>query len=251
LNPTVRRYEALRDNPVLGSQTHALYGMAGSQQPGYSWESPERFKKHLASMSGVKTGALHGRSSGVSASNGLVDGLADMLKGMIFGSSTWPMTKFYFYVLIGGIELGFQTVEGLEAEIGVIEYRDGDSPLLAKERIPGLVTYNKVTLKKGMFANDTSAAGLFKEIATDRQYTKRRSILIAMLDHNHIPQFIWRYEGCFITKFTPANLDAESESEIAVEEMEFAGRSFTTETLMGMAAGLVGGALSGSVSLPF
>jgi len=203
-------------------------------------------------MSGVKTGALHGRTSGISpTSGGMIDGLADMLKGMVFGSGSWPMTKFYFYVLIGGIELGFQSVEGLEAEIGVIEYRDGNSPLLAKERIPGLVTYNKVTLKKGMFASDTAAAGLFKEIATDRQYTKRRSILIAMLDHNHIPQFIWRYEGCFITKFTPANLDAESDSEIAVEEMEFAGRSFTTETLLGMAAGLVGGALNGSVSLPF
>jgi phage tail-like protein len=225
--------------------------MAGSQQPGYSWESPEKFKSHLAAMSGVKTGALHGRASGVSPSNGLIGGLADMLKGLVFGSDSWPMTKFYFYVLIGGIELGFQSVEGLEAEIGVIEYRDGNSPLLAKDKIPGLVTYNKVTLKKGMFASDTAAANLFKEIATDRQYTKRRSILIAMLDHNHIPQFIWRYEGCFITKFTPANLDAESESEIAVEEMEFAGRSFTTETLLGMAAGLAGGAISGSVNLSF
>jgi phage tail-like protein len=187
----------------------------------------------------------------MSAATSLISGLADTMKNMLFGGTSWPMSKFYFYVIVGATELGFQSVEGLEAEIGVIEYRDGNSPILAKERIPGMITYSKVTLKKGMFSNDTNGANWFKELATDRLYTKRRNILIALLDHNHIPQFIWRYEGCFITKFTPANLDAESDSEIAVEEMEFVGRTFTTETLLGMAAGAAGAAISGAMNISF
>ena len=250
LDPTVRRLNALRDNPVLGSRTHALYGKAGEQ--GSIWSKTGKFATfHTQNKPIMSSPGGAAVSGAMSVAGTLISGLADTMKNMLFGGTSWPMSKYYFYVIVGATELGFQSVEGLEAEIGVIEYRDGNSPILAKERIPGMVTYSKVTLKKGMFANDTNGANWFKELATDRQYTKRRTILIALLDHNHIPQFIWRYEGCFITKFTPANLDAESDSEIAVEEMEFVGRTFSTETLLGMAAGAAGSAISGAMNISF
>jgi len=250
LNPTVRRLNALKDNPVLGSSTHALYGKAGEQ--GSIWSVTGKYATFHTQNKPIMTSPGGAAVSGaMSAATSLISGLADTMKNMLFGGTSWPMSKFYFYVIVGATELGFQSVEGLEAEIGVIEYRDGNSPILAKERIPGMITYSKVTLKKGMFSNDTNGANWFKELATDRLYTKRRNILIALLDHNHIPQFIWRYEGCFITKFTPANLDAESDSEIAVEEMEFVGRTFTTETLLGMAAGAAGAAISGAMNISF
>lgn len=250
LNPTVRRLNALKDNPVLGSSTHALYGKAGDQ--GSIWSVTGKYATFHTQNKPIMTSPGGAAVSGaMSAATSLISGLADTMKNMLFGGTSWPMSKYYFYVIVGATELGFQSVEGLEAEIGVIEYRDGNSPILAKERIPGMITYSKVTLKKGTFANDTNGANWFKELATDRLYTKRRNILIALLDHNHIPQFIWRYEGCFITKFTPANLDAESDSEIAVEEMEFVGRTFTTETLLGMAAGAAGAAVSGAMNISF
>lgn len=274
LNPTVRRINALKDNPVTGSHTHALHGKAGTQQLSYAWENPQRFKQELINISGtpktgalhgvsrdmlagsdatkqaiansgVKTGALHGRA-GSGPVDGLVQGFGDSLKKMLFGGSSWPMARYYFYVLIGGTELGFQAIDGLEAEIGTIEYRDSNSPFFGKERMPGMVNYSRVTLKKGVFAGDTNSNKWFAEIAQNRNYTKRRTIVIAMMDHNHIPQFIWRYEKAFLTKVTPTNLDAESDGEIAIEEMEFIGRAWYLETLIMKGASMAGG-LAGAI----
>jgi len=216
----------------------ALHGLAGTQQARYSWESPERFKQQLKNMSGnTKTGALHGKAAPGGATGNILGALTEMLG---FGGSSWPIAKFHFYVMIGGTELGFQSVEGLEAKVGVIEYRDGNAPFFGKEKVPGMISYENITLKKGMFSNDTNANSWFKEIAQDRQYTKRRTIIIAMMDNNLIPQFIWRYEQCFITKIVPSGLDAEAETEVAIEELEFVGRAWYTETLAGAALGALG-----------
>jgi phage tail-like protein len=219
---------------------HGRPGTAGS-----IWAKTGKFATIYTQTKSIMTKLGGGGVSGaMSAAGGLVSGLADTMKKMLFGGSTWPIAKYYFYVLVGGTELGFQSVEGLEGEVGVIEYRDGNSPFMGKEKVPGLITYSKVTLKKGMFSGDNNGSNWFKELAQDRSYTKRRQIIIALLDHNHIPQFVWRYEKCFITKFTPANLDAESESEVAVEEMEFVGRAFYTETLIGFGGALASSAMN-------
>ena len=249
LLPTVRRLEELENNPVTGTKTHALYGLSAGQQARYQWENPDRFKQQLANMSGnVKSGALHGLAGNNGSSTGQ-GGLMSKVLGMLgVGASGWPIARFHFYVMIGGTELGFQGVEGLEAEVGVIEFRDGNSPFFGKERVPGLITYSRVTLKKGMFAGDTNANTWFKEIAQDRKYTQRRPIIIAMMDHNIVPQFIWRYEQCFLTKVIPSNLDAESDSEVAIEEIEFVGRAWYLESLAGALAGAAG-SIAGSLGV--
>jgi phage tail-like protein len=259
LSPTVRRLEGLAENPVLKSFTHALHSAPG--KGGNIWAKTGRFATfHTQIKDGLpagamKTGALHGVSGKMSGAGGsLVSGLAGALKDMIFGKSDWPLARFYFYVMVGGNMMSFQAVEGLESEVGVIEYRDGNAPFFGKEKMPGMISYSRVTMKKGTFANETTSDRLFKEIAVDRKYTTRKTIMIAMLDHNHIPQFVWRYEKCFITKFTPTNLDAESENEVAIEELEFVGRSWHTETLMmaaGAAAGAAMGAIKGTVNIGF
>lgn len=198
-------------------------------------------------------GALHGKAGpGGAANNAMGQVMNYLTTALGFGGSNWPIARFHFYVMIGGAEIGFQTVEGLEASIGVIEYRDGNSPFFGKEKMPGLVTYEKVTLKKGTFSNDTNSNSWFKEISQDRLYTKRRTIIIALMDHDMIPQFIWRYENCFLTKVVPSNLDAESETEVALEEVEFVGRAWYMETLAGSALGVMGSAASAAgVNLSF
>jgi phage tail-like protein len=267
-------------NPVSG----ALNGVSKSMMPGFAWSESQKkaFRQQLSNMSaslkngalhGVpgkggslwaktgkfattltqnksilpknKTGALHGKAGPGGAGGGVLDALKSVLG---FGGSSWPVARFHFYVMIGGTELGFQTVEGLEASVGVIEYRDGNSPFFGKEKMPGLITYEKVTLKKGVFSNDTNANSWFKEIAQDRLYTKRRTIIIAMMDHSLVPQFIWRYQDCFLTKVTPSNLDAESDSEVAIEEIEFVGRAWYLDTLAGAAMGALG-AVSGAAGV--
>ena len=59
-----------------------------------------------------------------------------------------------FRVEIDGVALGdVKEVSGIESEVEVIEYRDGDDPVMHKR--PGRVKYGDITLKRG-FVNDPS-----------------------------------------------------------------------------------------------
>ena len=147
-------------------------------------------------------------------------------------SEFWPMAKFGFSVQIEDLpELGFQTVEGLEVEMSVMEYRAGASQVLHKSKRPGLTTYSNITLKKGEFVGDANLKDwmhLYQwEIAQNR--TKRRTILIELKDEGGEVQMAWQVAGAFPVKFTPTALDAEADSEVAVQEIELAIESWTLD----------------------
>ena len=66
----------------------------------------------------------------------------------------WPLPKFYFSVDIGDFtDLPFQEVSGLDTETEVIEYRHGNSLTHSTIKMPGLMKYGDITLKKGVFAD--------------------------------------------------------------------------------------------------
>ena len=66
----------------------------------------------------------------------------------------WPLPKFYFSVDIGEefTDLPFQEVSGLDVETEVIEYRHGNSPSHSTIKMPGMMKFGDITLKKGVFA---------------------------------------------------------------------------------------------------
>jgi len=142
----------------------------------------------------------------------------------------WPLAKFFFRVTIDGLpELGFQTVEGLEAEMSVIEYRPGNSQHLFKSKRPGLVTYSNITLKKGAFEGDPNLLELWRMysfLAEPEYRNNKKEITIELMDDQATPIITWTCKGCFPVKFTPPSMDAEADSEPAVEEMEIAVESW-------------------------
>jgi phage tail-like protein len=147
-------------------------------------------------------------------------------------TDAWPMAKFFFEVTIDGLPaLGFQTVEGLESETSVIEYRSGNSQFLFKSARPGMVSYSNLTLKKGAFLGQPDLKDLYRffawEIADNR--TKRKEILVEMKNEAGEVEVVWTIKGAFPVKYTPPSLDAEADAEPAVEEMEFKYESFDME----------------------
>lgn len=59
-----------------------------------------------------------------------------------------PVSDYTFRVEINGIDAGyFESVDGLSVEQDVIEYQDGDTPLIRKR--PGQVRYGDIILRKG------------------------------------------------------------------------------------------------------
>lgn len=144
----------------------------------------------------------------------------------------WPLAKFSFRVTIDGLpELGFQTIEGLESEVSVMEYRMGNSDFLFKSGRPGLVTFGNVTFKKGEFLGDANLKDWWHMYAWEHQTNRneRKEILIELLDEAGDVMMTWTLYGCFPVKFTPTSMDAEADSEIAFEEFEVFVESWILE----------------------
>ena len=98
----------------------------------------------------------------------------------------WPMPKFYFSVDIGDMtDLPFQEVSGLEVETEMIEYRHGNSPNHSKIKMPGLLKYADVTLKKGVFADDNQFYEWMSQISLNTY--ERLTVVIRLLDETATP----------------------------------------------------------------
>ena len=62
-----------------------------------------------------------------------------------------PFPGFDFVVEIDGVATaGFQEVSGLEGSIDVVEYREGADVALTARKLPGLVRFGNVTLRRGI-----------------------------------------------------------------------------------------------------
>lgn len=173
----------------------------------------------------------------------------------------WPLTKFSFEISIGGFtgHVSFQGMDGLGAEIASMKFRDGNSMKFYEQSRPTLTSYSPVTLKKGVFASDTALFDWFTNVSQGSLFSDMRTVTIHLSElkgDGHVHLFTWTLEQAYVTKFTPSNLDGEADSEAAIEEVEITYQSFSMNAgagilgvLFGGVKGLIGKALSGSISL--
>jgi phage tail-like protein len=161
--------------------------------------------------------------------------------------ASWPLAKFYFSVDLGsGMEMGFQGVEGLSSSVEPYEFRDGSSTAFHKEKRPGLVSYDPITLKKGMFVSDVS---MYKWYDTIRGGSwDMRTVTIKLKDEQGSDVFTWTLKNAFPTKFTPTTMDAESDTEIAIEELELTCQSWEMSGGGGSMFSAVSGFLKGAAT---
>jgi phage tail-like protein len=76
----------------------------------------------------------------------------------------YPLPKFHFEIEWGGTKIGFTEVTGLDKQVEVIEYREGQSFSYTKEKYPGLQKYSNITMKRGTFAGNTDFYDWLKEV---------------------------------------------------------------------------------------
>ena len=140
--------------------------------------------------------------------------------------ATWPMPKFRFEVDLG-TELkgvGFQEVSGMDVENQVIEYRKSNSPLFSTEKMPGLVKYGNVTMKRGIFVNDNVFWDWHAEIKMN--LIKRRTVLIKLLDEAGNVTMQWQLDNAWPTKISSTDLKSEG-NEVAIDTLEIAHEQLT------------------------
>ena len=137
--------------------------------------------------------------------------------GSTQSASVWPMPKFHFLVKWGNNKLSFQEVSGLDAQSEEIKYRAGDSAIYSVVKMPGLVKFGNVTMKKGIFKGDNKFWEWFKKIKMNT--IERTTITISLLDESGADTMVWTLKNAWPTKVTGTDLKAEG-NEVAIESIE-------------------------------
>ena len=139
----------------------------------------------------------------------------------------WPIPKFYFKVTIGDKgEIPFQEVVGLDTEYDAMEYRAGNSVDFSPVRMPGIRKASDITMKKGMFKNDSALYDYFASVQMNT--VQRETVTIQLLDEEHNPMFTWTLKNAWPTTLTTTDMDGQH-SEVAVEEIVLSHEGLTFE----------------------
>ena len=130
-----------------------------------------------------------------------------------------PFRTFNFRVEIDGIaEAQFAEVVVPDAEIAVVEYREGADPTSATRKLPGRVRYGNIVLKRGIAA-DLSLYQWFRALAEGDFQPRNASIVL--LDAQRQPVRRWLARDTWPTKYAGPTLNAKN-NEVAIETMELA-----------------------------
>ncbi len=133
----------------------------------------------------------------------------------------WPIPKFRFEVDLGSELKGvaFQEVSGMDVENQILEYRKSNEKMFSTEKMPGIVKYGNITMKRGVFVNDNTFWNWHKQITMNT--IKRRTVLIKLLDENGNVTMRWQLDNAWPTKITSTDLKSDG-NEVAVDTLEIA-----------------------------
>lgn len=127
-----------------------------------------------------------------------------------------PYANFNFIVEIDGVARGgFSECFGLEVGIDVIEYREGWDPSNAVRKIPGLIKYSPIVLKRGI-TQDKALWNWIKKVLDGK--VQRANGSIALLDTARIEVLRWNFREGWPSKWEGPTLNGKS-SDIAIETM--------------------------------
>lgn len=134
-----------------------------------------------------------------------------------------PYGNFNFQVSWPGedgsaVTSGFSEVTGLDMEIEVIEYRNGNERENRARKVPGLRKTANVTLKRGVIG----AIDLWTWAKTTADGTVvPREVTIALLDEAHNPVLMWKLANAWPCKWSGPALAAKG-GDVAIEELVLA-----------------------------
>ncbi|MDQ3265359.1 MAG: phage tail protein [Myxococcota bacterium] len=117
--------------------------------------------------------------------------------------------------LDGAVAGGFLDLGGLEAEIEVVEYRNGDDPITHKR--PGKAKYKNLVLKRGSASSGVLEA--YKKVLAGT--TERKSGSIIYLDREGNEVLRYNFFEAWPCRWKAPELNSSSDTHI-VEELEFA-----------------------------
>jgi phage tail-like protein len=144
--------------------------------------------------------------------------------GSTQSANIWPLPKFHFEVKWDSNVMSFQEVSGLDIQSEEIKYRAGDSKVFGVVKMPGMMKFGNVTMKKGVFKGDNKFWDWLNQIKLNT--IKRVPVTISLLDESSTPTMVWTLNNAWPTKISSTDLKAEG-NEVAIESIEIVHEGLT------------------------
>lgn len=141
--------------------------------------------------------------------------------------NNYPLPGFHFSVDLGGTIINCSEVSGLDIEVDVIEYRNGNAPApYTKQKMSGLRKSSDVSVKKGIFASDKQFYEWFNAVQMNTPV--RKDVTISLLDETNSPVMTWKLLNAWPKKIASPNLKSDS-SEVAIESIDISHEGLSIE----------------------
>lgn len=137
-----------------------------------------------------------------------------------------PYSVFNYLVDLGdgadGVVAGFSEVSGLNAEVTIAEYRNGNAKTNYVTKIPAIHKTGDVTLKRGVIGADNIYSWL--EQVRQGDVTAKRDVAISLASEvpGSGPVVTWRLKSAMPIKWTGPTLTAKGGNDVAIEELVLA-----------------------------
>lgn len=129
-----------------------------------------------------------------------------------------PFRAYNFLVEIDGItRAAFRECSGLDSTQDPIEYREGGEALTTR-KLPGLVKYSNISLKRGI--TDDAELWEWRKKAIDGKVERKNGSII-LLDDAGAEKLRWNFVNAWPTKWTGPTFNATG-NEVAIESMDIA-----------------------------
>jgi phage tail-like protein len=144
-----------------------------------------------------------------------------------------PYGAFNFLVDLGtgdteSVSAGFQEVTGLNTEITMAEYRNGNEKVNHVRKVTGMYKVGDVTLKRGLIG----ALDLFTWIDQTRKgdQAAMRAVTITLQDEAHQGAvMVWRLTRARPLRYTGPSLNGKAGTDVAIEELVLASEDMVVE----------------------
>jgi len=139
-----------------------------------------------------------------------------------------PYSVFNYLVNLGDgsegtVQGGFSEVSGLNAEVTVAEYRNGNAKTNYVTKVPAITKAGDVTLKRGVIGAENIYAWL--EQIRSGDVTAKRNVEVKLTDENSANQnavVTWKLFNAMPIKWTGPTLTAKGGNDVAMEELVLA-----------------------------
>ncbi|MEQ5801110.1 phage tail protein [Halomonas sp. H10-9-1] len=123
----------------------------------------------------------------------------------------------------GDIAGGFSEVSGLNAEVTVAEYRNGNAPVNYVTKIPAIHKAGDVTLKRGVIGADNIYGWLDQVRAGNIGAKRNVTVKLKSEDPTSATAVVtWKLINAMPIKWTGPTLTAKGGSDVAIEELVLA-----------------------------